>query len=322
MNAGPRPPVRRDDENASTFFEGSWLCLRLRRCFRWPGEGRSPLRAFRAVRRGFLGPSLFILGALLVSGSEATSQSIHGRVLVLGDTVGVSAADLTLADSTGVLLARVQTNTVGEFRLPAPGAGRFQVSASRIGFSAVSAGVLVREMEVVEVELRMAESAIPLEPIVVVGRREIKQGTLDEFYDRMSRMKQRGAGHFLTLEQIENKTQLSLPLLLQTIPGVWYWGRGSVNMLNTGGTRGIFCTPEFFLDGRPMLMGFREIAVLDLEGVEVYRGFSESVHGYFPDRCGQIFLWRKSDWGNPFRWGTAFLGLGMLAFGVAIASLF
>ena len=159
-----------------------------------------------------------MLGTFLVWSSGASGQSIHGRVLVLGDTTGVSGADLTLTDSTGLLIARVQTNTIGEFRLPAPGAGPFQIRASRIGFSAVSARVLVREMEAVEVELRMAEEAIPLEPIIVVARREIRMGTPDEFYDRMARMKQRGAGQFFTKEQLENRISMSLPLLLQTLP--------------------------------------------------------------------------------------------------------
>ena len=264
-----------------------------------------------------------MLGAFLLWSSGASGQSIHGRVLVLGDTIGVSGADLTLTDSTGFLIARVQTNTIGEFRLPAPGAGPFQIRASRIGFSAVSARVMVREMEAVEVELRMAEEAIPLEPIIVVARREIRMGTLDEFYDRMARMKQRGAGQFLTKEQLENRISMSLPLLLQTLPGVWLDSSGqSIQLLNPSATRGTFCQPEYFLDGRPMLGGYREILVLDLEGVEVYRGYSESVHGYFPNRCGQIFLWRKPDWGNPFNKGRLFLALGMLSLGVAIAALF
>jgi hypothetical protein len=264
-----------------------------------------------------------MLGALLVWASGAVGQSIHGRVLVLGDTTGVSDADLTLTDSTGLLLARVQTNAVGEFRLPAPGAGQFHISASRIGFSPVSAGILVRDGEAVEVELRMAEEAIPLEPIIVVARREIKQGTLDEFYDRMARMKQRGAGQFLTREQIESKTQMSLPLLLQTLPGVWLDFSGqSVRLLSTSASDGTFCSPEYILDGRPMLGGYREILALDLEGVEVYRGYSEAVHGYFPNRCGTIFLWRKADWGNPLSWGRGFLAVGMLALGIIISSLF
>lgn len=263
------------------------------------------------------------IAALLFGFSAASGQSIFGRVLAAGDTMGVSGADLTLSDSTDVVVARVQADDAGAFRLGAPGQGRFLIRASRIGFSPIEAEVQVRQGEAVEVELRMAEEAIPLEPILVVARREIRQGTLDEFHDRMARMRQKGVGHFLTREQIESRESLRLPYLLQTIPGVWYWGRGlSVQMLNPSAAGGTFCSPEYYLDGRPMLGGLREIHAIDLEGVEVYRGYSEALHGYFPNRCGTIFLWRRTDWGNPFSWGRAFMAAGLVAVGVTLAALF
>jgi len=259
---------------------------------------------------------------ILLSVNSVEAQSIHGRVLILGDTTGVSGAELTLSDSNGLVLARVQTSETGEFRLPAPAAGRFRINSSRIGFSPVEAEVRVREEEAVEIELRMAEEAIPLEPIVVVGRRKIRKGTPDEFYDRMARMKQRGKGQFLTREQIEARDGLRLALLLQTIPGVWA-ERNSVRLVNPSAARkGILCSPEFFIDGQPVLGELPELQTMDLEGVEVYRGFSESVDGVFPDSCGQIFLWRKSDWGNPITWGRAFFALGLAAVVFALSTLF
>lgn len=265
--------------------------------------------------RSLPGVAVAVLALLLFAPAVCSGQSIYGRVLVQDDTTAISGADLVLTDSAGLPVARVQTDESGSFRLPAPGPGRFRLSASRIGLSPISAEVLVREKEAVEVELRMAEEAIPLDPIVVVGRREIRAGTLDEFYDRMARMKQRGVGHFLTKEQIENRAFMSLSLLLQTIPGVWSSG------LISSTSEGTFCTPEYYLDGRPMLGGYREIQLIDLEGVEVYRGYSEAVPGYFPDGCGTIFLWRKPDWGNPFAWDRLFLGAGLAAVALAIASL-
>jgi hypothetical protein len=220
-------------------------------------------------------------------------------------------------------VARVQADDAGAFRLPAPGPGSFLIHASRIGFSSIEVEVRIEEREVVEVELRMAEEAIPLEPIVVVARREIRQGTLDEFYDRMARMRQNGVGQFLTREQIESRESLRLPYLLQTIPGVWYWGTGlSVQLLNPGTGGGTFCAPEFYLDGRPMLGGLREIHAIDLEGVEVYRGYSEALHGEFPNECGTIFLWRRTDWGNPFSWGRVFMAAGLVAVGLTVIALF
>jgi hypothetical protein len=277
-------------------------------------------RSFQPRLHGWV---LFLVALLALGSEPASGQSIHGRVLIQGDTAAVTGADLTLSDSVGAVLSRVQADDFGNFRLPAPGPGTYRVSVSRIGFSPISVQVQLRDREAVEVELRMSEEAIPLDPIVVVGRRQIREGTLDEFYDRMARNRQRGVGHFLTKEQIENRISMTLPMLLQTLPGVWLSsGGGSIKLLNTGNSDGVFCTPEYILDGLPMLGGYRAIQVLDLEGVEVYRGYSEVIHGYFPNSCGLVFLWRKKDWGNPLSWGRFFLAVGLLAVGWAISSLF
>ena len=109
-------------------------------------------------------------------------------------------------------------------------------------------------------------------------------------------------------------------MLLQTLPGVWLTSSGrSVELLNRSASGGTFCNPEYILDGQPMLGGYRTIQVLDLEGVEVYRGYSEAVHGYFPNSCGMIFLWRKPDWGNPFSWRRVFLAGGLMAIAWAVS---
>jgi hypothetical protein len=70
------------------------------------------------------------------------------------------------------------------------------------------------------------------------------------------------------------------------------------------------------------LDGFRNLYPMDLEGVEVYRGYAESVDGEFPDRCGQIFIWRRSDWGNPFTWKRGFFAAGLGAVLWALSTLF
>ncbi len=260
-----------------------------------------------------------ILGATLFFGfaEAAAGQSIHGRVLVEGDTVGVEGVDLALMDSTGISLLRVQSDGLGRFRIPVPEAGGYEVLAVRLGFASVRAGVEVGEREIVEVELRMAEEAIPLDPIVVVGRRRIRRGTLDEFYDRMDRNRQRGVGWFFTREEIERREDMRLSFFLNTAPGVFVQGSGeSVQMRRPGR----FCTPVVFVDG--FETPYRELQMMDLEGVEIYRGRFENVDGYFPSDCGMIFLWRRADWGNPFNWGRVVVAGGLLALLIALGALF
>ena len=280
---------------------------------------RCAVGRFPGVRGSWLLPVL--LFALLPTPSY--SQSVYGRVIIEGDTLGVSGAELTLSDSTGAEVARVQSTDGGEFRLPAPGAGKFFIRASRIGLSTIDVEVVLRDDEAMEVELQMAEEAIPLEPLLVVGRRQIKEGTLDQFYDRMARMKQEGKGQFLNREEIEARRGLSLTMTLQTVPGVWAPGSGQpIQLVSAPGMGGGFCTPNFYLDGLRMPGGFRELDSTDLEGIEVYRGFTERVDGIEPNDCGNVFLWRRADWGNPFDWGRALLAVGAGAIIWALSSLF
>ena len=266
------------------------------------------------------GPRVLILALALLAAltpSSLSAQSVFGLVLLRGDTLGIAGVELELVNEADSTVARVTSNDRGHFRLPAPEAGTFIVRATHLGYAEVEADVVVQEAEALEVELRMAPEAIPLEPLIVVGRREVKKGTIEEFYDRMARMKQAGKGQFLTKEQIEARKSLNLGLIMNTIPGVWTQGiDGTPRLIKSSPRgRGVFCSPEFFLDGQPMLGGYRGFVPDDLEGIEVYRGYGESVPGEFPDECGQVFFWRKPDWGNPFTWRRTFaaVGLGALA---------
>lgn len=252
-------------------------------------------------------PVLLFFLFLSSSHSPLDGQTLVGRVLVSGDTIGVEGADLTLLDSEGQALLRVQSDSGGAFRMPVPGEGEYVVSVSRLGFSTLQAPIRIQEREMVEVELRMSEEAIPLEPLLVVARRRIREGTLDEFYDRMERMKQRGVGWFFTPEEIELRERMDLPTLLYQTPGVYLEPGRAVRMRN----RGQYCIPTYYLDGieTTLLSGTH---LMDLEGIEVYRGRFEHVEGYWPSDCGMIFLWRKEDWGNPFTWRRAFFAGGLL----------
>jgi hypothetical protein len=254
---------------------------------------------------------------LLCAPQPVAGQSIHGRVLVEGGTGGVDGAELALIDSFGAPLLRVESDSLGMFRIAAPEAGRYTVLATRLGFASVRVEVELGEREIVEVELRMAEEAIPLDPIEVVARRRIRPGTLDEFYDRMDRNRQRGVGWFFTRDEIESRKDTPLPLFLNSAPGVMVQGsRGAVQIVGQGPP----CTPTFYIDG--FETSYRELQMMDLEGIEIYRGRFENVAGYFPSECGMIFLWRKADWGNPFTLGRLAFAGGVVAFFLALGAIF
>lgn len=290
----------------------------------------------RALALALLCPLLVLCAA-----APADGQLIRGRILVDDASSGASGAEVALLDVSGVARARATADSTGAFALSVPEPGLYVITASRIGLAPVRAAVTVGEKEVVEVELRTTARAVPLNPIEVVARRTIRRGTLDEFYDRMERMKQKGEGTFLTREDLRKRERMELALALEAAPGVLARSSGGaghvIRMMGPGGV----CTPDVYLDGLPLTgsagsgsgavreppvsgiypwgnagggaAGARtsSLQVMDLEGVEVYRGRFEKPDDYWPSTCGIVMLWRKRDWGEPFAWKTLFVAGGL-----------
>jgi hypothetical protein len=270
----------------------------------------------------WLGLPLAIAGSLLILSTSAAGQMITGRVLVETDTVGVDGAGLTLLDLEGNPVLRSQSDEDGYFRIPVPSPGQYEIRSERIGFASAHSGFFAVGREILEIELRMAETAIPVDPILVVARREIRSGTLDEYYDRMEENRTRGIGNFVTAEEIERQASFNASTLLRGVPSMEVIPSGTLEnqvWMRVGGGR---CRPNLYLDGLPLLLSeFTQFDHVvkpgDLEGIEIYnRGDLDQVHGYVTEPCGAILLWRKRDWGSPFSFKKLglVLGLGAIVF--------
>lgn len=274
----------------------------------WPPSGA------RIAFLGVLAPAL------------AAAQQVQGRVLDAGDMSPVAGATVTLADSTGGVIRQVVAGADGRFWLWYDRAGAYLLGAERIGYATVEGQpVRLDSTGVVEVELRMRPEAVPLEPLRVVARRDVKRFTPDEFYDRMSRLGDRG--YFMTREEIE-RTGARLPsLALQWVPGTWVRPAqlGEANTIALM-SYGRICRPAIYLNGRPL----PEWADLDdwvmvgrIEGIEVYRGHFIPRHYYHTDfswGCGFVLVWTRTDY-DPrfaFTWERTIMfgALGGLLLGV------
>ncbi len=257
---------------------------------------------------------------LVIPWSSASAQAILGKIVLAGDTVGVAGATVRVLDNNGRFLLEVQSDDEGRFRVPLNFPGRFHLSASRIGLRTVEADVTIRDREMVEVEMRMAQEAIPLDPLVVTARRVIRPGTLDEYYDRMERNRQRGVGQFITRDDVESSPAANTTLLLAQVPGVFLESTGQSGWGVRMRYRGDYCSPDYYLDG--LLTSWDRLPPMeDIEGVEIYRSRFENVEGYWPSECGIVFMWRKKDWGNPFSWKRVFMAAGFVAIALALSQI-
>lgn len=257
-------------------------------------------------------PAVFILVATALP-QVAGAQLVRGVVYVERDSARIEAALLELIDDEGVVRDSAVSDTAGRFMLLAQAPGEYRLRASHLAFATVARPIeLVLGYEL-DVELRMAPSAIALEPLRVTARREVPLNYVG-FY-RRSRS---GAGRFLTRDDIERRGALRTTDLLRMMPRISmnpvdprFATRNAITMRMAGGG---LCMPDVFVDGMISLTS-EDIDMLlpqDLDGVEVYTSAAMTpVEFRRNTNCGAILFWlRKDNEGRVFTWTRLLIGVG------------
>lgn len=129
---------------------------------RFPGQHRPQRPRERAALSGL---ALCLAMALLATPLEAQTGSVVGRVIDAQTGRPVATAQVAVS---GTSLGALVDNE-GRFRIDNVPVGSREVRAIRIGYQTATAVVTVQAGAPVTVELRMAESAIALDEIVVTG---------------------------------------------------------------------------------------------------------------------------------------------------------
>lgn len=253
---------------------------------------------------------LRLLLALLLAAApaRALAQGIHGTVKDQATGRPVVAASVTLLSQRGKTLDHVLTDSTGAFLLEPDDAGSYALKATGLGYrTATSAPVPFKEGELVEVTLKLAVDAVPLEPLTVTARSFPPNRYLADagFYDR----KRSGVGVFLTREDIVRRRPEEFSDLMRTVAGMDVaptgpTGRRGFSMTGRSSGR---CQPALILDGTPTLIGGMQplrtrdlplddvLSPRDIEGLELYRGpagvpteFNVNNAG-----CGVLVVWTR-----------------------------
>ena len=237
------------------------------------------------------------------------AQSIVGKVLDHNTNTPIVAGDVHLVDRTGLVRARSIADTAGWFRLVAPIPGTYRLRAASLGYSAVESIELALDKGVeIETEVRLSSQAITLEPLRIIGRREVKVGRLAEYYDRAEWTRKSGFGRVFMRDDIERMSPFSVTSLLRTVPA------------RTD------CPMTYMLDG--LIVEARMIDSMiqpeDVEGIEIYRGYAQVPAEYsFRASCALTLIWTRNDppGMKPFTWKRVLLGLAAagVLFGLATA---
>jgi hypothetical protein len=244
---------------------------------------------------------------LLVAAPGVAAQVIHGRVLdeATGEPLGVVSVELV--DGAGKGRTLTETDSAGVFRLRAPVAGSWLLRLSRIGYADVQTGpVEVGPTERVELELRMSATAVPLEPLRVIGRADHVPGRLREFYDRAALSRRMGRGRVFMRSDLAG---MSVPQ-----PSM---------LLTHAQTRGS-CRPTILLDGLQVSSAGELDAVIymeALEGVELYTGPTQIPQQYANRGwCAVALFWTRVDeeHARPLSWRRVFLAIGIIVSGYVL----
>jgi hypothetical protein len=158
-----------------------------------------------------------VLTAFLASPTATNAQEIRGTVID-GRTTGlIDGALLTLVSETGDSLTTTISKN-GDFRFPWSRSGRYRLRAQRIGYALTETPLFeVPPGEQVILRVSMGVEAVPLEPLQVVTRPRVPLSPqIADFHER----RKTGFGKFLTREDMEIRSGLTVRELLPSMPGV------------------------------------------------------------------------------------------------------
>jgi hypothetical protein len=217
----------------------------------------------------------------------AAAQSSSGTLVV---TMAGQAAEggtrvhvlITTLDSIPHLV-RADSGTK-ELSFAALAAGRYRVETRSIGFTPDTAFVQVRDGRDANVTVNLKRAVTDLAPITVAG----STGHLTAFEKRRAQ----GKGTFLTAEELRKEKRSQVSEALRSVRGlrVDCGGGCRVHMV-----RSTTCEPRYFMNGFPSDAGILMTPLLDVAGIEIYRGPSETPGEFMgaQSMCGAIVIWTK-----------------------------
>lgn len=232
---------------------------------------------------------------LVLTSTPLCGQALLGHVVDDDTGAPVSWAALLLLDAKGDTVGTMLADSGGWFLFNPHGPGPYRVRALRVGYRPVTAGPvrMSSPTDAVTLEVRMAVSAVPLEPLRIIA--EPRDPKLNDagFYRRQKYE----PGVFLTPLEIEARHPVFTQDLLRRIPHLQVRPDESGEMRIWMTRMGRPCVPAVYVQGMPQA-DQGALPILDpngVRGIEVYRGTSETPVEYAGTApggtCGAVLFW-------------------------------
>lgn len=246
-------------------------------------------------------PQLFL--ALLALASPAGAQKGDGRLVgVIVDKASgapvVNAEVLHMGDSRSA-----SSDSTGAYRLDGLPSGILKFVVRAKGYPATSLMValargesMVRRIELDSSQAGRSSAAQSLNKVTIEAA-----PSLGPRYADFERRKATGQGHYITVEEIERGNFSSLQEAVRGVRGVTVECGGGAGCYIRMVRAPMQCAPEYIVDDRVDNYFGPNVAVRDIQAIEVYTGPSD-VPGEYAGRnagCGVVVIWTKS--GPPRR---------------------
>lgn len=265
---------------------------------------------------------------LLLGGPAALrAQILVGRVVDAESGQRIPHADVELLNDRDQTITRVGGDSAGVFRIRSWHAGKYRLRTNVLGYETVTSDLLeLATGDIIELTVRLAPNAVPLEPIVINtrARASLAELALHGYYDRRDSGRRLGLGRFLDRGAIDRRGR-RLTEVLATVSGVRVLrvqgcpvplismaannalqleDRNDSTLIRLGLVSDAcnpasVCRANVYMDG--VQMHFDETISIDqlipmewIEAIEVYRRASE-IPAEFLSRanCGVVAIWTR-----------------------------
>ncbi len=179
-------------------------------------EGAGLVRRYRTI-------AILLSISFCASVASAQTGGVRGRVILAGVGAPVSGAIVSVVGT-----ARAASSTDdGSFSFTGLTPGNYEIEGRRLGTAVARVSVTVREEEIADVTLRVADAPVEIVGVEVVGSRA----------DALARLP--GSGAVMSAQELHALQPLSANEALRTIPGVNVQQEEGVGLRANVGVRGL-----------------------------------------------------------------------------------
>jgi len=243
--------------------------------------------------RRILASALLAVLASAISPASASAQgALRGRVI--DSEMGTPLAGATV--QIGKAGPLIRTDSGGQFLAQNVTPGITAIEVRQIGYEPGTFDVRVPDSGVVQGVFPLDFNGYLLPAVVV----EARATALMPRYTDFERRRQRKMGAYLRWDEIKKQGYSSVGDALRTVRGVRIECNQATFECNAVMVRTPQCHPTWFIDGVEVHSFQENTPIIDVYGIEVYRGAGEIPAEFAGSNamCGVIVVWTKS---KPYR---------------------